>query len=38
MEIEITLQIILTGPTTDVDFGLQKGAGNNCKLPLFSAH
>jgi hypothetical protein len=29
MEIEITLQIILTGPTTDVDFGLQKGAGNN---------
>ena len=29
MEIELTLQIILTSPTTAVDFGLQKGTGNN---------
>ena len=29
MEKELTLQIILTSPTTDVDFGLQKGSGNN---------
>lgn len=29
METEITLQIILIKPTKDVDFGLQKGYGNN---------
>ena len=29
METEVTLQIILIKPTKDVDFGLQKGAGNN---------
>jgi len=29
METEITLQIILIKPTRDVDFGLQKGSGNN---------
>ena len=29
METEIMLQIILIKPTKDVDFGLQKGAGNN---------
>jgi hypothetical protein len=29
METEITLQIILIKPTKNVDFGLQKGAGNN---------
>src|SRR6188768_3601111 len=29
MEIEITLQIILIKPTRDVDFGLQKGSGND---------
>jgi hypothetical protein len=29
MESEITLQIILTKPTPDVVFGLQKGSGNN---------
>ena len=28
METEITLQIILIKPTNDVDFGLQKGSGN----------
>ena len=26
---QITLQIILVNPTKDVDFGLQKGSGNN---------
>ena len=29
MEKEVTLQIILVKPTKDVDFGLQKGAGND---------
>ncbi|GAA0878707.1 hypothetical protein GCM10009119_16750 [Algoriphagus jejuensis] len=29
MESEITLQIILTKPTSSVVFGLQKGSGNN---------
>ena len=29
METEITLQIILIKPTKGVDFGLQKGSGNN---------
>ena len=29
MEAEITLQIILIKPTKDVDFGLQKGSGND---------
>ena len=29
METEIILQIILIKPTRDVDFGLQKGSGNN---------
>ena len=29
METEVMLQIILIKPTKDVDFGLQKGAGNN---------
>lgn len=29
MEGQITLQIILIHPTRDVDFGLQKGSGNN---------
>jgi len=29
MESDITLQIILTRPTPDVLYGLQKGAGNN---------
>jgi hypothetical protein len=29
METEITLQIILVKPTKDVDFGLQKGSGND---------
>ena len=29
METEITLQIILIKPTKDVDFGLQKGSGND---------
>ena len=29
METEIILQIILIKPTKDVDFGLQKGSGNN---------
>ena len=29
METEVMLQIILIKPTRDVDFGLQKGAGNN---------
>lgn len=29
MESEISLQIILLKPTPNVDFGLQKGAGNN---------
>ena len=29
MDIEITLQIVLLQPTPGVDFGLQKGAGNN---------
>ena len=29
MESEITLQIILIKPTTEVVFGLQKGSGNN---------
>ena len=29
METEVKLQIILIKPTKDVDFGLQKGSGNN---------
>lgn len=29
METEVTLQIILVKPTKGVDFGLQKGSGNN---------
>src|SRR5258705_5828098 len=29
METEVTLQITLIKPTKDVDFGLQKGSGNN---------
>jgi hypothetical protein len=29
METEVILQIILIKPTRDVDFGLQKGSGNN---------
>jgi hypothetical protein len=29
MESEITLRIILTGPTHDVMYGLQKGSGSN---------
>jgi Family of unknown function (DUF5990) len=29
METEVILQIILIKPTKDVDFGLQKGSGNN---------
>lgn len=29
MDLEITLQIVLLKPTYGVDFGLQKGAGNN---------
>ena len=29
METEVTLQIVLVKPTTGVDFGLQKGSGNN---------
>jgi hypothetical protein len=29
METQVILQIILIKPTRDVDFGLQKGAGNN---------
>jgi len=29
METEVILQIILIKPTKDVDFGLQRGAGNN---------
>jgi len=29
MESEITIQIILTGPTHDVMYGLQNGSGSN---------
>lgn len=29
MESEITLRVVLTEPTKDVDFGLQKGSGSN---------
>jgi len=29
MKDELILQIVLINPTTDVDFGLQKGSGNN---------
>jgi hypothetical protein len=29
MEMELTLQIILANPTTEVDFALQKESGNN---------
>ena len=32
MESEITLQIVLLKPTPGVDFGLQKGSGNNYEV------